>query len=254
MKLSSKFQKILKILYVLLIVVALAFILDTVRRYVFLTDKFFYIQEYEVNGIQNLNRSDVVALSGLKIGDKLFDANLEEVEKKILRSPFVKKVHVERRLPSTVYFTIEEFEPIAYINSKPLKLITEKAVVLPRPVENDYLDLPLINLSDASKAKDGNILKSNGLNSAIKTLLQIEMVSVDLLSIISEITCKAKENEIKLINGGAKLIIPDENLDEQLLTFFYFIEKKNNLEFLRNLEYVDIRFKDRVVTKDRKKG
>jgi cell division septal protein FtsQ len=231
----------------------MAFILMTVRNFIFESDQFFYLQQVELHGETYLTHRDIMALSGLKIKEKLFDSNLEKLKVKILRSPYVKNVEIERRLPSTLLIFIEEEVPLAYITNPSLTLLAESGRVLPRAVDFDMPDLPIINTKLKAPLKFGQYVESEPVLNALRFLRTSKLVSVDLYAIISEISLASK-HKVRMVNGGAELIYSVEDMEDQLLNFSYFLDKKENLNFLSQIDYVDIRFKDRIIVKERKKG
>jgi cell division septal protein FtsQ len=239
-----------KILYLVLIAGA-GFLFNVIRTYVFESDQFFNIKLFDINGTKSLTDRDVISLSELVIGDKLINSEIERAEHNISRSAYIKSVNVRPQLPSTVQIFIEEYIPIAYLRGSSLKLISKNGRILPRPIDLDYQNLPIILLSDTYKLIDGEFAENNLLKDALTILNVSQNVSVDLGRIISEIDCSEKKVNIRLIEGGAKLYVDLENLVSQLLTFDFYLQKKHSIDFIRKLSYIDLRFNDRVITKKR---
>ena len=239
-----------KVLYLVLIAGA-GFLFNIVRTYVFESDQFFNIKLFDIKGTKSLTDRDVIILSELVIGDKLISSEIDRAQQNISRSAYVKSVSVRQQLPSTVQIFIEEYVPIAYVRGSSLKLVSKNGRILPRPVELDYQNLPILLLSDSKKLVDGTILDDIIIKEALTILNIAQNVSVDLGRIISEINCSEKTIEIRLVEGGARLYVAKENLLSQLLTFDFYLQKKHSIDFIRKLSYIDLRFNDRVITKKR---
>jgi cell division protein FtsQ len=231
-----------------------AFCLIKVKNYFIYRSSFFQIQQFEIHGTKYLTQRDIIALSKVQMNDKLFEKNSNIIARNIRRSPYVKRATVERRLPSTLLIFIEEEEPIAFINAEGLKLVSENSVILPRAIESTLPDLPIINIAINRKYSDGDKITDASILKMLDYLKLIRVISVDLLAIISEITLSNGKPEFVLTNGACKLFISEENAKEELLNFRYFLDKKDNLDFLKDLEYIDLRYKDKVIVKDRNKG
>jgi cell division septal protein FtsQ len=246
-------EEILRKAFLLLIFCGLAFLFMSLRNFIFESDQFFYLQQVEIHGEKYLTHRDVMALSELEIGEKLFDFDAETIEQKISRSAYVEYVKVERRLPSTLLVFLEEEEPLAYITGNSLQIVSKNGRILPRAVDFDFPDLPIINTSEKTDIPLGDYIHNQDVLDALHFLHISQLVSVDLYAIISEISL-VSSRQVRMVNGGAKLRYTYENLEEQLLNFSYFLDKKENLSFLSNIESVDIRFKDRVIVKNRKKS
>lgn len=239
--------------FLVLVFCGIAFLFMSVRNFIFESDQFFYLQHIEIHGEKYLTHRDIVALSELKIGEKLFDFNPETIEEKIRRSAYVQHVNVERRLPSTLLVFLEEEVPIAYITDEKLKIVSETGRILPRAIDFDFPDLPVINTEIEAGLEIGDFITDQDVLETLHFLRVSKLVSVDLYAIISEISL-ASSRQVRMVNGGANLVYTYDNLEEQLLNFSYFLDRKENLSFLSQVEYVDIRFRDRIIVKDRKKS
>lgn len=246
-----KFNQSLRIIAIATAVGSAAFILNTLRTYVLNSDQFFYLQQFEIHGTRYLTHRDVVALSGLSLGDQLFESSMSEVETQIRRSPYVKYVRVERRLPSTLLVMIREEEPIAFLNDGILKIISADGRILPRAIDFDYPDVPVIHLTGENAYSEGDFVHETGVRQALEFLRTCRRVSVDLFDLISEIDTTSEALDVRLIQGGAQLRFNQTDLGTQLLNFSYYLDRKNDHSFLRSVEYIDIRFQDRIIVKDR---
>ncbi len=76
----------------------------------------FSIRQVVVEGEwQNLTADGLAAISGVHEGDNLFWTSVSDIREKILVLPWVKSVGVQRRLPATLWISVEEQRPIALL-------------------------------------------------------------------------------------------------------------------------------------------
>lgn len=236
------------------VIVVVAFFAVMLKDFIFSSENFFFIQQFEIHGERYLTHRDIISLSKLKINDKLFDQNLSIIESNIARSPYIRNVKVERRIPSTVLIIIDEEVPIAYLKMGNTKLISESGRILPRAVDFDFPDLPIINFGESTILTDGMKIDDENIHKVLEVLKEIQLVSVDLSSIISEIKWVEGQIKILLVKGSAELLFDIENMHEQFTNFSLYLFNKNSINFLNKAEYIDIRFKDKVIVKNHGKG
>lgn len=79
---------------------------------------FFKISSISVEGAGIYTADDVVAASGIEVGDSIFFVGQSTAALRIKNAlPYVDEVRVQRRLPDTVVIEVTESYPIAYIRS-----------------------------------------------------------------------------------------------------------------------------------------
>ena len=93
---------------------------------------FLKVADIEVKGLTKYDKDDVIAISGIKVGDNMFAINKFDVAEKILNEyPYLKTIKIRRKLPDTFIFEITERSPMAYISADGKKwLIDENAYIL----------------------------------------------------------------------------------------------------------------------------
>ncbi|MCG8529249.1 MAG: FtsQ-type POTRA domain-containing protein [Desulfovibrionales bacterium] len=84
--------------------------------YRFITNStFFAVQGIHISGNVRLEQEDVLDLTQLKSSDNTLAVNISEIERKLLRSPWIQNVSVKRQLPGNFFIAIEEKEPRYWI-------------------------------------------------------------------------------------------------------------------------------------------
>ncbi len=77
---------------------------------------FLPIAKFEVYGATQYEMSEIVGLSGLQYGDKLYGVDTKEVRQTMLESCYyLEDVRVERKFPNKVVFTVVEKAPMWFI-------------------------------------------------------------------------------------------------------------------------------------------
>ena len=93
---------------------------------------FLKVADIEVKGLTKYDEDDIIATSGIKVGDNMFAVNKFNVAEKILNEyPYLKTIKIRRKLPDTFIFEITERSPLAYISADGKKwLIDGSAYIL----------------------------------------------------------------------------------------------------------------------------
>lgn len=109
----------------------------------------FVVKEVKVSGGTKISRDDVIRLTGLKGGERLFRIDLKELKKRIESHPYVEEAFLARRPPSVLEIVIKEREGLAILvlNNKGY-LVDRKGVILGSILPQDYLFYPLIEIKD----------------------------------------------------------------------------------------------------------
>lgn len=102
------------VLGVLFVVGAAGVLAFGAHRYALTTPR-FAIDQVAVEGTRRLAREQVLELAGVRVGENVFQLDVDEAEGGVLQSPWVSSVRVTRRLPGQVRIQIEEREPRALL-------------------------------------------------------------------------------------------------------------------------------------------
>ena len=102
----GRFGPLFKLLCVLAVVVAL-----TGGATVF-----FRVETVEVTGNQRYTQEEIIAASGIQMGDNLYALNKVNIGRKIrTRLPYVGELSINRSLPSTIRIDVTEWEAVAQV-------------------------------------------------------------------------------------------------------------------------------------------
>lgn len=77
---------------------------------------FFQVETIAVTGNSRYTQEEVIAASGVQIGDNLFRMNKKQISQQILyQLPYVESVSIQRGLPSTITFQVTEWDAVAQV-------------------------------------------------------------------------------------------------------------------------------------------
>ena len=102
----GRFGPLFKLLCVLAVIVAL-----TVGATVF-----FRVETVIVTGNQRYTEEEIIAASGIQLGDNLYSLNKVRIDRNLRTSlPYIGNLTINRSLPSTIVITVTEWEAVAQV-------------------------------------------------------------------------------------------------------------------------------------------
>ena len=77
---------------------------------------FFQVETIAVTGNSRYTQDEIIAASGVQVGDNLFRMNKKQISQEILHQlPYVESVSILRGLPSTITFQVTEWDAVAQV-------------------------------------------------------------------------------------------------------------------------------------------
>ncbi len=102
----GRFGPLFKLMCVVAVIVAL-----TVGATVF-----FRVERVTVSGNQRYTQEEIIAASGIQLGDNLYSLNKVRIDRSIRTTlPYVGELTINRALPSTILITVTEWEAVAQV-------------------------------------------------------------------------------------------------------------------------------------------
>jgi cell division protein FtsQ len=249
-RIRSLFRNIFRLLLILIIVSFLGFLGKCFYEFLH-TSQGFEVEEIDIQGLKRLKEKEVRDILSLALPQNIFALELKEAKEKIETHPRIKEVIIYRRPPKKVVIQVREREPVALISQKNSFLgIDSLCVPFPLIEPLKEIDLPLIT----GVAKNEIIIGYDSSNStklkmALDILKTICSLKGDLYSQVSEINV---EDGITLYTtkGATRVRMGKEDFRDQLLNLqgvLIHLSKEK-----RGAEYIDLRFKNKVIVKERK--
>jgi len=201
------------------------------------------VQKIVVHGNHRLSNGEVLALlDGLR-GESILTVNLDHWHARLMNSSWIADALLRRTLPSTVDITVHERSPlgIGRINGA-LYLVDEAGIVIDEYGPNYAdLDLPII---DGLPSAPGDINPDASRALLARRLLEALRVR-NMAARVSQIDVTDARNAVVLIDGDPTSVrLGDDHFVERLQSYFELAPALR--EQVSAIEYVDMRFEDRI--------
>jgi cell division protein FtsQ len=110
---------------------------------------FFAIQDIQIEGAKRLTYGEIVADSGLELGQNNLAVNLAKVENSLARNPWIESLAVRRVLPDAIALKITEREPAFWVRVKNKLFYAGPRGEAIAPVQPDrFASLPYLELGE----------------------------------------------------------------------------------------------------------
>ncbi len=77
---------------------------------------FFRVEQVTVSGNQRYTQEEIIAASGIQLGDNLYSLNKVRIDQNIRTTlPYIGDLTINRALPSTIQITVTEWEAVAQV-------------------------------------------------------------------------------------------------------------------------------------------
>lgn len=218
---------------------------------------FFQIKEIRISGNVKVQKESLENFIWENVSKKMLIfqtksillANLQETEKSILEKfPNVSKVDIKRNLPDIITVGIEEKKPLLIFckNADFCFYLDEKGVIFDQINETvesliTIMDKRPLEVKLGEKAIEDDLLKN--IKEIISKLESgTEIFTKKIILFEKKITFKTEQNWEIYFNQ-------EENIPNQIQNFTLVLKEEIPLENRGNLEYIDLRFGNRVYYK-----
>jgi cell division protein FtsQ len=210
------------------------------------------VDDVTVRGNQRLTLAEIEALIGDVRGESLLLVDLGRFRAKLLDSRWVADVTVRRVFPSVVDVRIVEREPVAVARlGQVLYLIDETGVIIDQygPQYKDF-DLPIVDGLAAPKTVDGPPVDPGRARLTAQFLRSLAP-RPELIRALSQVDMSTEGNVVVLLGDDPTYLhLGDEMFLERIQTYLELTPALADRE--QPIDYVDLRFGNRVFLKDRK--
>ncbi len=216
--------------------------------------------DLDVRGLSITSRETIRAAAGISDTSNLAALDLLEIHNKILENPFIRDVVITRDPPRTLRVDVIERKPIAMLLNVHARdwLLDEDGFILPASRTVTVHDLPVITgvESDMRRLAPGVRVLDRRVQKGLQALKAIRGLDAELVHLFSEISLE-HERDIVLytMEGGVPVILGStERLYDKMRALRTFWENVAMKYDPSSLEYVDLRWKEQVVTRWRQAG
>jgi cell division septal protein FtsQ len=208
------------------------------------------VRHIVVHGNNRLSTPDVEALLAGIRSERILNIDFEAYRKRVMDSPWVADVSMRRVLPSTVELRLVERVPMAIARLGPqLYLVDSAGVIMDEfgPQDRDF-DLPIVDgLVTASRG--GPVTDADRVHLTGR-FFDALAARADLRRRISQVDVSNARDLVAILDSGpAALHLGDARFVERLTTYFEISQALHDQ--FSDLDYVDLRFDERVFVRPR---
>lgn len=163
----------------------------------------FRVQRVEVAGARMVAPHDVLAASGIRLGESVW-RRPEPWVAALRRHPGVEDAEVVRRLPSTLRIEVREKRPVGLVEAGTLHPVTARGEVLPVDPARVAVDLPL--LRGAARKGRADDARVRALAAEVGRLGQLDP---GLLARVSEVEWSGRDALLLSVSApDARVLLP----------------------------------------------
>jgi len=207
------------------------------------------VERIVVRGNERLSKGEVMAvLSGLR-GESLVWTDLNAWRRRLLASPWVGDAALRRSLPSTVEVVISERQPVGIgrINSD-MYLVDDRGVIIDQygPQYTD-LDLPIVDGLSAAPNDSPTMTDETRADLAARVIAAVKARPA-IARRLSQINVSDAHNAKVILSGDPAVIyLGDDQFLARLESYLQLAAALR--ERVAEIDYVDVRFDDRIYVK-----
>ena len=212
----------------------------------------FHLAALEVQGLSLLRGEDILAASGLDVGDNIFAVDLEEVAVQVEQLPWVEKTLIARKPPDRLIVSVVERRRLAWVELGEIYGVDKEGVLLPaaREANESFRDLDLPVITGLESASDslhpGEAVGDSLLIAILAWWQQANVYDAEFCMNVSEIQPLGSEGiRLLLVGDGLEVRLPTDRVSERLRVL-----KKLMVRVYRECpdpSYIDLRFAGQVV-------
>jgi cell division protein FtsQ len=210
------------------------------------------VEKITVRGNERLSKGEVIAVLGGLRGQNIVFADLDLWRKRLLASPWVRDAALHRSLPSTIEVVVSERQPIGIGRiSSEMYLVDERGVIIDQygPQYAD-LDLPIIDGLSASGPGGGSMTDEGRADLAARVIAAVKSKPA-IARRLSQVDVSDLHNASVILSGDPAIVQLGE--DQFLQRLQSYLDLAPTLrERVADIDYVDLRFDDRIYVRPTK--
>jgi cell division protein FtsQ len=109
-----------------------------------LENQYFSVREIQVRGADKVSGNEIVTIAGLRQGMSIWKVELDRIEKKIAKHPWVRRVLVRREFPSRIIIDVEERTPKAIVAVRKLYYVDADGALFKEVEPGENVKFPLL--------------------------------------------------------------------------------------------------------------
>jgi len=209
---------------------------------------FMRVARVHVENTQRTSEEEIAALSDIKIGDRIFELDLEMIAARIEENPWVRQARVDRIFPQDVRIRVAEREPRAIVNLGYLYYVDGGGEVFKMLDGRDRLDYPVITGMERDELLDNPPQAQQRLRRAISLLGELEQRRHFNIEAVSEIHLDSRRGiALYTYRSAVPVYLGEEDYAaklDRLERIYKELEPR-----LAVLEYIDLQVPDRIIVR-----
>jgi cell division septal protein FtsQ len=210
------------------------------------------VRHLTVKGLDKLSTGELeVLLEGLR-GDHILTADLDAYRARLLQSPWVAGASLRRVLPSTIEIAVTERRPmgLARVDTRLFLIDATGVVIEEHGAHHAEYDLPIVDGLDGDTRQTGFLIDPARAMLAAR-LIDATASDARIGPRISQVDVSDAHNAVVLLDGDRALLhVGEARFVERLRS--YLILAPRLRERLDEIDYVDLRFEERIYVRPRK--
>lgn len=234
-----------KVAAIVLILLALAgtawaaiFGVSRAGGHLFSQNERFTIQRIDVSSTGTLTPAHLREYARISEGQNLFAVDIGEIARRLQRTPRVRSVEVQRRLPDTLIIRVQERSPIALIKEgmygRPMPVDSEGHILDP----NVGRGLPMISGTADVGLAPGSVVRDDKTLDALRLLELCDQARLGALLKVRSIRLNNPDFLELTLDSGATVEMGRDQLKWRLERLAELV--KTHREFDQELEYADL--------------
>jgi len=203
-----------------------------------------------VRGNERLSQGEVLAvLNGLR-GQSLVWTDLDSWRRRLMASPWVRDAALRRSLPSTIEVAVSERTPmgIARVGGETY-LVDDRGVIIDE-YGPQYADLDLPIVDGLGPAGEGGSMTDEARADLAARVIAAVRGKPSIAKRLSQVDVSDLHNATVILNGDAAVIeLGEEQFAARLASYLDLAPALR--ERVADIDYVDLRFDDRIYVKPR---
>lgn len=225
--------------------------------YLFFFSSFFEVKEIEISGAGRIEEQDLKNFLNSKIEKKIlflktkniFLISFKNLKKDtLINFPRIEEISFKRNFPRTIKVIIKKREPLAlFLKENNYFLIDKLGILFEKVNFESFPQLFVIEKEGKEEIKLGKKIIEREI---MEKILELEKSLKDLNLQIERVKIKSKERmDIKTKIGFGIYFNLKEKISNQIFYLKVVLNKKIPKEKLKNLDYIDLRFGNRIYFK-----
>lgn len=208
----------------------------------------FKVETFDIQGNRLISDEDIISLSGISIGDTLFQSDVDAAAKQIAMHVMIDDVDVRVRPFHKILIEVTEKNAVAlFVDDERYFYVDEKGVVV---AETDTPDknLPVLSGFEAPSFVSIGLEMNDPL---LMTDLEIVAAMGNLFKDYQTEVCAVSESENNLIINNVSVHLGSTSrLEEKMVTLDKILHTMS-VQKLESLDYIDVSIPDEPVTMEK---